>query len=682
MPTGPGIIGIDLGGNAYRDRDYVLLNNGSVYSSAKYVASYNSGLTDSSGQTGHAGTSGDPYLNPSYALSQMTGGGLLYMRGGTYRDLKRQGGQGGSGPTIKGTSRTKTTPLIIMPYPGESVVIDPGNRGSSDTGGFNSSSAFNIEAQAGEFLIIGPITAQNILSTGIYSDSTGQTTSVTTGHGVLYNITVQDVGKIAIGSNIAAIKTYSTDQWVIQDCTIRRIYSQEVSGSLPPNPYDGYGLGLANGIQLFSSTNISIIKNTFDLMARPVAYKGEPSSQVTPNLTLHVSHNLFLRANTALFEFEGNDYEIDGGTPSSPYLQSVWQYNVSDNPSSANDGHATPAFLSTYGIDGSGGAQAANFQFSNNVFRHMGASASGALDIESVTDLWSWSNLFDATWTLHVKLSNGSLSEQIAYSDYNDYANSTAQWSLTGNSFANLAAWQAATTALYGTYLARSLPDLNAQTLSPSYTNASINDYRITSGSLATAGRFGRPIGVGNETVGALSIDHWSSVSDLSLSATAIKVSAGLSYFHVTLSNAVPNNASTIAVSTTLPIGATLIPASSSNNCIQSGQTVTCTLTSLASGASQIFTITVSTNTTQSLSLSFATSSSNEDTNNDNNTVVIVAAPPVLGDFIKVQQFLLNQHMLTTQEVQRLDVYPAGQGDGVITFSDWWLLQQIILGSK
>ncbi len=192
----------------------------------------------------------------------------------------------------------------------------------------------------------------------------------------------------------------------------------------------------------------------------------------------------------------------------------------------------------------------------------------------------------------------------------------------------------------------------------------------------------GWDMATGIGTLNAANLVNYWNAADLSLSATAIQAAGGLSYFHVTLSNSGPLNASTIAVSTILPSGVSLDAASSSSNCTQSGQTVTCTASALANGASMIFTVAVSASVMQPIDLSFAASSNNNDANSSNNTLAIAATPPTFAELLQVQQFLLNKNTLTAPEIQRLDIFPTSQGDGMITFSDWLLLQRLVLGKQ
>jgi hypothetical protein len=71
-----------------------------------------------------------------------------------------------------------------------------------------------------------------------------------------------------------------------------------------------------------------------------------------------------------------------------------------------------------------------------------------------------------------------------------------------------------------------------------------------------------------------------------------------------------------VVVSTVLPAGLTLVAGSSSASCKQTGQTVSCSVGTLAQGSTTALTIVVQPGTSsQTYSLTFAASSSNGDLN-------------------------------------------------------------------
>ena len=496
MPTGPGIIGITLGGNNYRDRDYVLLNNGTVYPSAKYVAPYQNGSTDSSSQTSGSGTIASPYLNPSYALSTMTGGGLLYMRSGTYRDWKRYSGEAYSGINIPPGSRSNTTPLIVMPYPGEAVTIDQNYGGSSDGAGYNTSSGFVFRSGSGNSFILGPITVQHCSGAGV--DDDGKNNDV-----VLYGLTFQDI----VGSQVteAGIHIYASQNWLIQDNVIQRIYATQNGTS---NPFDSYPARVSNGVQIFGAQNYSLIKNTFDVVDNALEIKGAPQTD-TDNNTYDMSHNLFLRILTDPVIYLG--YQYSGATGG--ISRSLIRYNVSDNPAYATA--PTDGFVQTWTQTSSSAPQATGLQIYNNVLRNMGTpgGSNPIIQLVGVQDVQITNNIIENSKFQQIGVGNMSgRTDQIGLSDYNDYYNGNTQWVLPGNTSSSLAAWKTVTA---NAYIARSNPDTNAVGIQPVYTSPGkpSYDYRITTGTLATAGRLGQPIGVGNETVGAFSTDYWSVLS-------------------------------------------------------------------------------------------------------------------------------------------------------------------------
>jgi uncharacterized repeat protein (TIGR01451 family) len=102
----------------------------------------------------------------------------------------------------------------------------------------------------------------------------------------------------------------------------------------------------------------------------------------------------------------------------------------------------------------------------------------------------------------------------------------------------------------------------------------------------------------------------WNS-SNLSLSGGGSVTSAGLLSYAWTVGNGGPQTATAVVVSTVLPSGLVLVTGSSSTGCTQSGQTVSCTVGSLAKGASATLTIVINPGTTQTVNLSLTATSSN-----------------------------------------------------------------------
>ena len=103
--------------------------------------------------------------------------------------------------------------------------------------------------------------------------------------------------------------------------------------------------------------------------------------------------------------------------------------------------------------------------------------------------------------------------------------------------------------------------------------------------------------------------------------------------YNLTASNAGPVNATNVVITDTVPTGVTFNAGASSNNCSLNGNTITCTIGNLASGASQSVTLAFDTPATLACNSSvqnYATVSATEpDPNNGNNTSSIVATTVV-----------------------------------------------------
>jgi uncharacterized repeat protein (TIGR01451 family) len=122
-------------------------------------------------------------------------------------------------------------------------------------------------------------------------------------------------------------------------------------------------------------------------------------------------------------------------------------------------------------------------------------------------------------------------------------------------------------------------------------------------------------------------VQAWSD-ADVALSGSASITANGLFSFALTLSNSGPQTATSIVISTTLPAGFTLVTASSSPGCTQTGQTVSCSIASLALGANQALTIVINPGGAPSASLQFTVSASNGDLDANNNTLALELSEP------------------------------------------------------
>ena len=130
--------------------------------------------------------------------------------------------------------------------------------------------------------------------------------------------------------------------------------------------------------------------------------------------------------------------------------------------------------------------------------------------------------------------------------------------------------------------------------------------------------------GIGSVNASNL-VKYWTS-ADLSLSGGgSVATSGDLSYVF-TVDNQGPQSASGVVVSTVVPSGLTLVSGSSSSGCTQSGQTVSCSVGTLAVGSKASLTLVLQPNTTaQTFNLTFTASSSIADLNpsDGSNTIAL-----------------------------------------------------------
>ncbi|HEX3577199.1 MAG TPA: Calx-beta domain-containing protein [Thermoanaerobaculia bacterium] len=159
---------------------------------------------------------------------------------------------------------------------------------------------------------------------------------------------------------------------------------------------------------------------------------------------------------------------------------------------------------------------------------------------------------------------------------------------------------------------------------------------------------------------GTITNDDVVATADLSLMKTGAATAAGnanVTYTITVMNNSV-TGATNVVVSDTLPAGTTFGSATTSQGSCASGATVTCSLGSLAGGASATITLTLkmpNSNTTVSNTASVAASESDPNTNNNSATaatiVTIAAAPtPALSTWM----LLLLAALLSAWAVTRL----------------------------
>jgi subtilase family serine protease len=117
-------------------------------------------------------------------------------------------------------------------------------------------------------------------------------------------------------------------------------------------------------------------------------------------------------------------------------------------------------------------------------------------------------------------------------------------------------------------------------------------------------------------------VSFWSS-SDLSVQASGSVSSSGLATYSLSLGNGGPQSATGVVLTTLLPPGVNLDAADGSPGCTQAGQTVTCTVGSLAVGGNAALTVVVQPGSAQTVNLTFNVTSSHGDLNVNNDSATV-----------------------------------------------------------
>jgi len=118
-------------------------------------------------------------------------------------------------------------------------------------------------------------------------------------------------------------------------------------------------------------------------------------------------------------------------------------------------------------------------------------------------------------------------------------------------------------------------------------------------------------------------VTYWTS-ADLSLSATGA-MSAGVLAYTIKVGNSGPAAASSVTVTVSLPVGASLA-AGSSSRCSETGQLVSCTLGSVSSGATASVSIDVAGASGSSVTLVFNVAAKNPDLDPENDGASVTLA--------------------------------------------------------
>lgn len=459
IPQGFGQVGIAMTGNTRYAYSYGFLQGTGVVAGAKFLAS--PGPSNSAGNTSGSGSFASPWANPAYAVSQMgSGGGVIYHRGGTYRDLSA-GPDYGGGYQLNGQNAV-TNPLILMPYPGEQAIIDNGND-LNHMGSICFGNRTHYNWLIGLHATNGNITTQ--YSSTLYSIGN-----------VLWKCESDNI-KRGVESNVANFRYDWMGDTIAQDCYFHDCYSLEGGSS---NAFNSYPSGVYSNCEAFKSYGCHFTQCKFD-----VGQFGVFSKDADPGLraAVDVTNNLFLRAKDAAVS-----YQIQGGG-SPPTRKGIVAYNAYEGAASSGRG-VTPSFI--YIATDGASAQSSYLDVFGNVSR----LHNRFISMNNMDHVRYWNNICEDSVECEFLADNPSTyTNSLEYADGNEYVRGSKIWRLHYNQAkTSLAAWRAVSDAQVA-----NAPDLNSTTTNttPSYTNAASYDYRR-----AGATNRGQYIGNGNLPVG------------------------------------------------------------------------------------------------------------------------------------------------------------------------------------
>jgi uncharacterized repeat protein (TIGR01451 family) len=153
----------------------------------------------------------------------------------------------------------------------------------------------------------------------------------------------------------------------------------------------------------------------------------------------------------------------------------------------------------------------------------------------------------------------------------------------------------------------------------PSGTNGVLSGSTSTFSDAYAAGT-GWDFATGLGSVNAANLVKYWNAAGVSLGVSGSALPSGLLSYDLQLGNTGPQSAAAVIVTSTLPSGVTLVSASGGGGCSQSGQTLSCTVGSVAPGATPSITVVLQPAGLSSVNLSFVaatTTDSNLDLNND-----------------------------------------------------------------
>lgn len=478
IPTGFGLVGITLTGNAYRATCWLWLQGSGYVPGAIFMQTSNG--SNAHGITTGAGTSISPYNSVEKAAAVLgNAGGVCYVKyNGSHKEFTS--GVFGGNPAGQGiklpNNCTDASPLIFLPDPANAtpLLLDQGVTGAGGSSVlFSNATGFDWSGITGNSIWICGFNLKNC-NYSTYNQTGGPAAGL-----VFWQTEVSYYSSDQ--SNAAAYRIDNTQSVIIQDGFAHNIYSSENGHNF--NPFDSELAATYEGVHAFSPANASILHCKFDAVQYGCFLKD---TGVTTSYD--VSHCLFLRM-AGGSTGGGNSggpvaWPEQGGTAN----QGVMRYCAADRASfSLTIGHM-------WSCNGGGGtgSQASYV----DVYNCTQIGLSGLANITQVDHVRVIDCISQSASLEDIKVNNaGSFVSSLLDANGNEYVLSTHGWNVNGTNYPNIAAWRAAT--LNAFLLAA--PDVNSTTTStpPSYPSTANHDYRVA----ITGGRRGGYIGVGLEQV-------------------------------------------------------------------------------------------------------------------------------------------------------------------------------------
>ena len=417
-------------------------------------------------------------------LDAVNAGDLIYLRdtGGAYTYNTRKSGEVNGGYTLKSVSGTKTAPIVIAGYPGDSPVIDNNYSDTHDSAGNRVCNGFYLTAGAVNYIHIKGLEIINTKHCPIYSYNSGTYTGI-----VVEDCHFHDIGKTTYvldsqGDNIGGVRLDNSTFCIVRNNNIHDIYdgrSSYTSNNINAEPY-----GLHSGIHGFDVGGLWVHHNTINVVKYGV-YSKRSAQDGTIGYTVNNNYS---------YDIEDSTFHLTN-YGSAPGRDTAWFRNVSI----LTDGTA-PEVSHVWIVYRDAPTSQPNGFF---IFNNTCVGGKWAWNAETMEGIIVYNNVYDST-SYGIKMLADSAypyNNQLDYMDYNCLYNlgTFIMYPSYPTSYSSLSNWQQCVSVSGETNVNQD-PDNNSVTIQPIYTDSGAGDY--TTSNLLTSGRFSQPMGIGTELVG------------------------------------------------------------------------------------------------------------------------------------------------------------------------------------